>query len=124
MKPGVVGGGPAVFLRIEAIALLTASIWLFADQHVHWWLYPLLLLVPDVSMVGYLRDTKLGALTYNLGHSEVAPVVVLAAGVVAVSKALLVTAAIWFGHIGMDRAMGYGLKYSDSFKHTHLSDLG
>jgi hypothetical protein len=29
-------------------------------------------------------------------------------------------ALVWFAHIGMDRALGYGLKYDDAFTHTHL----
>ena len=120
---GSVIGGPKAVLRIEGAVLLAASIAVFAVQGQQWWLYPVLLLVPDVFMVGYLRNTKLGSITYNLGHSYPAAAIVMAAGFVLGSGFLVSLGAIWFGHIGFDRMLGYGLKYAASFKQTHLGDL-
>jgi hypothetical protein len=31
---------------------------------------------------------------------------------------------IWCAHIGLDRAIGYGLKYGASFGHTRLGRIG
>lgn len=120
---GSVIGAPKVVLRLEGAVLFGASIALFAVQGQQWWLYPVLLLVPDIFMLGYLRNTKLGAITYNLGHSYPAAAAVTALGFVLASPMTIAIGAIWFGHIGWDRMLGYGLKYGTSFKHTHLGDL-
>ncbi len=120
---GSVVGAPKLVLRIEGAVLFVASIALFAIQGQAWWLYPALLLVPDVFMLGYLRNTKLGSITYNLGHSYPAAALVTAFGFILASPLTIAIGAIWFGHIGWDRMLGYGLKYGTSFKHTHLGDL-
>jgi Domain of unknown function (DUF4260) len=120
---GAVVGGPKVILRIEGLVLFAASIAVFAVQGQQWWLYPALLLVPDIFMIGYLRNTKLGAVIYNIGHSYPAAALVTALGFLIGSPIAIAIGAIWFGHIGWDRMFGYGLKYGTSFKHTHLGDL-
>jgi hypothetical protein len=120
---GSVIGAPKLLLRIEGAVLFAASIAVFALQGQQWWLYPALLLVPDIFMLGYVRNTKLGAITYNLGHSYPAAALVTVIGFVAASPLTVAIGAIWFGHIGWDRMFGYGLKYATSFKHTHLGDL-
>ena len=120
---GSVIGGPKLVLRVEGAVLLGASIAVFAVQGQQWWLYPALLLVPDIFMLGYLRNTKFGSITYNLGHSYPAAALVTALGFVLGSGLVIALGAIWFGHIGWDRMLGYGLKYATSFKHTHLGDL-
>lgn len=120
---GAVTGGPKLLLRIEGATLFAASIAVFALQGQQWWLYPALLLVPDIFMLGYLRDTKLGAIFYNLGHSYPAAALVTVLGFSLGSTITVAIGAIWFGHIGWDRMLGYGLKYGTSFKHTHLGDL-
>jgi hypothetical protein len=120
---GAVTGGPKALLRIEGATLFAASIAVFALQGQQWWLYPALLLVPDIFMLGYLRDTKLGAFFYNLGHSYPAAALVTVLGFSLGSPLTVAIGAIWFGHIGWDRMFGYGLKYGTSFKHTHLGDL-
>lgn len=120
---GIVFGLPAGFLKAEAITLFGLSIWLFAVQGIDWWWYPVLLLIPDLFMVGYLASTTLGAVTYNVGHSTIPGLILVVAGLLTGSHWAVAIGAIWLGHVGMDRALGYGLKYHDSFKHTHLSDL-
>jgi hypothetical protein len=104
---GGVTGGPKVILRIEGLVLFAVSIALFSDQGQQWWLYPALLLVPDIFMIGYLRN----ALVTGLGFLISSPIAIA-------------IGAIWFGHIGWDRMFGYGLKYSTSFQHTHLGKIG
>jgi hypothetical protein len=120
---GSVIGWPKFVLRIEGAVLFAASIAVFAVQGQQWWLYPALLLVPDIFMLGYLRSTKLGAIIYNIGHSYPAAAVVTALGFLVASPPTIAMGAIWFGHIGWDRMFGYGLKYATSFKHTHLGNL-
>ncbi|MCX8529264.1 MAG: DUF4260 domain-containing protein [Rhodoluna sp.] len=120
---GSVVGAPKVLLRAEGAVLFAASIALFTAQGQQWWLYPALLFVPDIFMLGYLRDTKLGSIIYNIGHSYPAAAAVTALGFMLSSSLVIAIGAIWFGHIGWDRLFGYGLKYGTSFKHTHLGDL-
>ena len=118
-----VTGKPKLWLRLEGLVLLIATIIAFAGQHQRWWLYPALLLAPDIFMLGYLADTKVGAFFYNLGHSYFAPALMILFSWRAESKVNLAIGIIWLGHIGWDRLLGYGLKYDSSFKHTHLGDL-
>lgn len=120
---GSVIGAPKALLRFEGATLFAASIALFAVQGLQWWVYPALLLVPDIFMLGYLRNTKLGSIIYNLGHSYPIAALVTVLGFVLASPLTIGIGAIWFGHIGWDRMFGYGLKYGTSFKHTHLGDL-
>ena len=89
-----------------------------------WWLFALLLLVPDVGALGYLAGPKTGAATYNTVHTYLGPAVLVAVGTVDGSTLLLSLGFIWFAHIGMDRAVGYGLKYGGAFGHTHLGMVG
>lgn len=120
---GLVLRGPKLILRLEGVVLFAASIAIFATTGMTWWWYPVLLLVPDVFMLGYLVNTTLGAWAYNVGHSTVVPILLIGLGWLISAPILLGLAAIWVGHVGWDRALGYGLKYNDRFKHTHLGDL-
>lgn len=123
MEPAYVTGKPKLWLRLEGLVLLTATIIVFSGQGQKWWLYPALLLVPDIFMLGYLANTKVGAFLYNLGHSYFAPSIMIFLAWSSDSKMALAIGVIWLGHIGMDRFLGYGLKYDSSFKHTHFGDL-
>ncbi|OJG93461.1 hypothetical protein RV15_GL000063 [Enterococcus silesiacus] len=81
------------------------------------------LLLPDVSMVGYISNPAIGAKIYNLGHNLVFPVLLTFIYLFSQTPLLLAIAIVWSAHIFMDRTMGYGLKYSDEFKHTHIQNL-
>jgi hypothetical protein len=123
MESPYVTGNPKLWLRLEGLVLLIATIILFSGQGQKWWLYPVLLFAPDIFMLGYLVNTKLGAFLYNLGHSYFAPALMILLSWRAESKIALAIGIIWLGHIGLDRLLGYGLKYDSAFKHTHLGDL-
>ncbi|MFI5034902.1 MAG: DUF4260 domain-containing protein [Acidimicrobiales bacterium] len=111
-------------MRVDGLVLLVATVVLFAAQHQPWWLYPALVLAPDLSMVGYRRGTAVGALWYNVGHSYLAPAIVVLAGWRSASSLTVALGLIWLGHVGADRALGYGLKYDSGFADTHLGRLG
>src|SRR5262245_53645918 len=83
-----------------------------------------LLLVPDAAMLGYLRGPRIGAITYNLVHNWFTAGVVFAIGAALESDAIAMAGALLVAHTGIDRVMGYGLKYPTSFKDTHLGRLG
>jgi hypothetical protein len=113
-------GQPRLLLRIEGLVLLTGSLLLYAQNRGEWWVFLALLLAPDLSMVGYLRGPAVGAALYNLFHNDLPPAALAAFGVLSGNEVLLLLSLIWFAHIGMDRLLGYGLKYSSGFKDTHI----
>jgi hypothetical protein len=121
--PGCVLGNAKNILRIEAAALLVALVIAYYVLHASWLLFVVLILAPDIGMIGYLRGTFVGAWSYNVLHSYVGPIITLAAAV-EFSRAFLPFAIIWAAHIALDRTLGYGLKYPDSFAHTHLGVIG
>lgn len=118
---GVATGGPRLLLRAEGAAVLAVAAWAYGGTGESWWLFAALLLAPDLFMLGYLRDARTGALSYNLGHTYLAPLVLLAAGWAAAPPLAWALGLIWAAHIGMDRAAGYGLKYGRGFRASHLS---
>ncbi len=113
-------GQPGMLLRIEGLALLAGSLLLYAQNRGEWWAFLALLLAPDVSMLGYLRGPVIGAAAYNLFHNYLPPAALAMYGVLSGNQVLLLLGLIWFAHIGMDRLLGYGLKYPTGFKDTHV----
>ena len=111
---------PAALLRTEGVALLAISVLLYQINGGSWLLFGALLLAPDLSMLGYLAGPRVGAAIYNAFHTYAIPAVVGALGMIIASPVVVAVALIWFAHIGMDRTVGYGLKYPTSFKDTHL----
>jgi hypothetical protein len=118
---GIVHGAPKLILRAEGLALLAVASAAYAELGAGWSIFALLFLVPDVFMLGYLHGPKVGAVLYNLGHSTILPFALIGLGLVLPVSFAIAVGLIWLAHIGFDRAVGYGLKYDDAFKHTHLS---
>jgi len=121
---GTVTGTPRRWLRLEGAVLLAGSLIAYSATGQHWWLIPLVLLIPDVVMIGYLRGNHLGAQLYNLTHSTVLPAAVIGFGWWQSKPLVVAVGLIWLAHVGFDRLLGYGLKYDDHFQHTHLGHLG
>jgi hypothetical protein len=111
---------PVVLLHAEGLAVLISAIAVYAHLRGNAWLFVLLLFTPDVFMLGYLKNVQLGSIIYNIGHTYIVPIVVLAIALYAESFLGVQIGIIWFAHIGLDRLMGYGLKYPTNFKDTHL----
>ena len=111
---------PAILLRLEGVAVAAAAVTLYFHEGYEWWLLVVLVLVPDLSMLGYLAGPRVGAVTYDIVHTYVTPVLLATAGVIWDSDTAVTLALIWLTHIGVDRAVGYGLKYPSGFKDTHL----
>jgi hypothetical protein len=111
-------------LRSEALAALVAGVilWL-ANDGSPLWLVPALLL-PDVSMIGYAVSPRVGAVTYNAVHNWTLALVVLGIGWWQGSAPVLLSGSVLLAHVGMDRALGYGLKLPTSFQDTHLGRIG
>jgi hypothetical protein len=120
----MVQGTIRTWLRLEGLAALAAGVVLFGLAGGNWLLLIPLLLVPDVSMVGYLAGPRLGAVTYNLAHTWTPGFIGLALGLWLASPAIELVAAILIAHVGMDRSLGYGLKMPTAFQDTHLGRIG
>jgi Domain of unknown function (DUF4260) len=111
---------PRILLHLEGAALLGASLYAYHWLHGSWLVFALLILVPDLSMLGYLLSTRVGSACYNLVHTTTGPVIAAAAVVLTHHNGWLPVILIWTTHIGVDRLMGFGLKYPTAFKDTHL----
>lgn len=120
---GGASGGVRLILRIEGLALLALSLWLYQASGFGWGQFALLFLAPDLSFAGYLLGARAGANSYNCAHSTLGPALLIAC-VFAGHKAFLPFALIWLAHVGFDRMLGYGLKYASAFGDTHLGKIG
>ena len=116
-------GGVRVTQRFEGLLLLAAAIVAYFHLGFSGGVFAVLFLVPDLSLLGYLKGPRVGAIVYNLVHSTVGPLALAMVSLLAL-PALLPYALIWLAHIGMDRALGYGLKYAAGFRYTHLGLVG
>jgi hypothetical protein len=120
---GFVRGDIRTLLRLEGLAALGVALAAYSQGPAGWRLFAILFLVPDLSMLSYLAGSRAGAIVYNAAHSYVLPLVLLGASLSGYPE-LKPYALIWIAHIGMDRALGFGLKYGSGFGHTHLGLIG
>jgi hypothetical protein len=112
---------PRVLLRLEGAVVAIAALALYAHADYSWLLLAILVLAPDLSAIGFLAGPKVGTLTYNAAHTTITPIALGTIGVILPSETATAVALIWLLHIGVDRAVGYGLKYPNAFKDTHLN---
>lgn len=110
-------------LKLEELAMLILSIVLFTQLHFTWWWFLVLFLAPDISMMGYLINTKIGAYSYNIFHHKAVGIAIGLAGFYLHTEMYMLAGIIIFGHSSFDRMLGFGLKHTDSFKHTHLGKI-
>ena len=111
-----------VLLHLEGLAMFITAVVLYRQFTDYGWLFfAALLLVPDVAMLPYLISKQAGAFGYNLVHTTSTPLILAGLSLLMGWNGGLAVALIWFAHIGMDRTVGYGLKYSTDFKDTHLN---
>ena len=121
---GAATGGLRTLLRLEGLTLFVGMTLLYAVWDGSWWVYAILFLAPDLSFLGYLAGAKTGAILYNAAHSYLAPMALITSGLALSSPLVLSVAMIWLAHIGLDRALGFGLKYFSGFGFTHLGRIG
>lgn len=119
-----VTGSVRSLLRLEGLAVAALTAVLYARTGASWWIFAALWLTPDLSMLGYLGGSCRGSRIYNTAHTYVLPGALALCGLLLHVNALLPFALIWANHIGVDRLMGYGLKYADGFGFTHLGRQG
>jgi hypothetical protein len=112
---GAVAGSVRMVLRLEGP---------YSKFDLDWETFALFFFTPDLSFLDYLLGPKVGAITYNLAHSYIGAVGRIAIALLRPEPIVLCASLIWCAHIGFDRALGYGLKYSDGFSFTHLGRIG
>lgn len=121
---GAVTGAVRRWLRAEGLAVLALSVVIYWLIHGSWLWFALLFLLPDLTFAAYLAGPRTGAVAYNLAHSFALPVALAAAALVLESAPPVHLALVWTAHIGLDRALGLGLKYPTAFRDSHLSRTG
>ena len=123
-----VSGSVRVWLRLEGFCALLLALCFYWQAHEtghgSWLLFAVLFLAPDLSMLGFLAGAKVGATAYNVAHNYILPLALAGFATLTDRREALPYALIWIAHIGLDRALGYGLKYGSGFGHTHLGWIG
>ena len=114
---------PNLLLRAEGGLIFGASLLVYGELRENWLLFVVLVLAPDVAILGYFLCVRLGAAIYNLFHTLAVPLLLIGVSVVSKQHWLLPYGLIWSAHIGVDRLFGYGLKYPTKFRDTHLDRL-
>ncbi|MFZ6730872.1 DUF4260 domain-containing protein [Undibacterium sp. Ji42W] len=121
---GTVSGDVRTILRPEGLCILLSSLIAYSEFGAGWGVFALFFLVPDLSLLAYLAGPRAGAFVYNTAHSYAFSTLMLASGIFFSAHLAITTGMIWIAHIGFDRALGYGLKYSSGFCFTHLGVIG
>jgi hypothetical protein len=111
-------------LKLEEAAMLVFGMYLFTLLGYQWWWFAILILAPDLSMLGYLGGNVIGAWIYNLFHHRGVAIGIYLLGLYLNNQLLQFAGIILFSHCCMDRLFGYGLKYEKGFRFTHLGEIG
>ncbi len=111
-------------LKLEELAQFLFGIYLFSTLDFAWWWFPVLILSPDVSMIGYAFESRIGAYSYNFFHHKAVAIAVYLIGIYLNNSILQLIGIILFSHSAMDRMFEYGLKFTTSFNDTHLGKIG
>lgn len=111
-------------IKLEELAIVAGTAYMLYWLQVDWWWYLLLLVGPDISMVGYTAGNKVGGICYNLFHHKGIAVALMITGLVLEINPLLYIGLVLFGHSSLDRFLGYGLKLKEGFRFTHLGEIG
>jgi hypothetical protein len=115
---------PNTLLRLEGLGVFTLALTIYWHQASGWGLFWATVWLPDLALLGYLINPRVGAVAYNITHAKLLPCALAIVGLAAGHIVLLSLTLIWFVHIGADRMLGYGLKYPEGFKITHLGVIG
>ncbi|MEK6152197.1 DUF4260 domain-containing protein [Flavobacteriaceae bacterium 3-367] len=111
-------------LRVEELLMFALGIYLFSLLPYAWWWFLVLLLSPDLGMLGYVWGNRPGAFTYNLFHHKGLALLIYLGGIYLSLPLCQLIGIVLFSHASLDRALGYGLKYEHGFKYTHLGEIG
>jgi hypothetical protein len=112
-----------ILLKTESLIIFLLCVSFYSYFGFSWTVFLLLFLVPDIGMIGYLKNAQVGSWVYNLVHTYVLSLLTMAYGFFYHQDTFLFIGLIWTSHIAFDRFLGYGLKYPTFFKDTHLGRL-
>lgn len=110
-------------LKVEELLMFCLGIFLFNQLDFAWWWFLILILLPDIGMLGYLINSKIGAIVYNLFHHKGVAIILYFIGVYVKIEIIILIGIILFSHSSLDRFFDYGLKYNNSFNNTHLGTI-
>jgi len=111
-------------LRLEEAVMVGLAFFLSLQLPFQGWVFWAWLLAPDLGMIGYLFNVRMGAILYNITHHKALAIGLYMAGFWLNNAELMLAGVVLFAHSSMDRIFGYGLKYADDFKNTHLGWIG
>ena len=111
-------------LKLEELAMFILGIYMFSQLSYTWWWFLVLILLPDIGMLGYAVNAKVGAVSYNFFHHKGIAILIYFLGIYFEIELLNLAGIILFAHASLDRIFGYGLKFNDAFKNTHLGEIG
>lgn len=111
-------------LKLEELLMFVLGIIAFNQLDFVWWFFLIVILTPDIGMLGYLINAIIGAITYNIFHHKGLAIIIYLAGVYYLNDIVKLIGIILFSHASFDRVFGYGLKFFDGFKNTHLGKIG
>lgn len=111
-------------IKLEELAMLLLGIYVFSLLNFSWWWFLVLILTPDIGILGYLFGNRSGAFCYNLFHHKGLAILLLFIGMYFHNNIPELIGVILFSHSSLDRMLGYGLKYEKGFKFTHLGEIG
>lgn len=114
---------PRRILQIESAIFFLISLYLFSLREQSWLIFILLLLTPDISMIGYIKDKKIGSIIYNLVHNYILAIALVILGNISPYDWMVTLGIILFAHVSLDRLFGFGLKYTSDFKDTHIQKI-
>lgn len=114
---------PRWILHLEGAVIFVVALYFYYFGHYRWWVFAVFFLAPDLFMLGYVVNVKWGAMVYNLVHTLTVPLALVGVSFIFDEPQWMPYALIWLAHIGIDRALGYGLKYPTLFKDTHLQHV-
>ncbi len=114
----------SLILKLEETAMLLLGAYLFSLLDFQWWWFLVLLLTPDLGMVGYFFGNRAGAVLYNMAHHKGLAILIYLAGIFLSLPLCQLAGIILFSHASFDRIFGYGLKYGKGFRFTHLGEIG
>ena len=111
-------------IKLEELSFFGFSLYLFTQLGYSWWLYAGFFLAPDLGLLGYMLGPRFGSWTYNLFHHKGIAIALYILGALIPDPVFQFAGIILFGHSSLDRVLGYGLKFPDSFQNTHLGIIG
>ena len=115
---------PRVLLRLDGLAVTVVALLLYRELGMSWWIFAACFLIPDLVFLAYLFGPRAGAATYNLAHTYLGGAFAFGLGLIVENTVLMGAGLIWVAHIAVDRTVGFGLKYADDFRRTHLQRSG